>query len=432
MERAESPQAAVYSAVVSLGRALRRAGLRTDVDAEQLLCRALAVLDVRRRSDVYWASRACFVRGPDEIDTFDRLFERFWEGRDLAGSGRGSEHGESDPRITGPQHGGEAMPQLRVQGRASTLVGEGLTRAAREVPTAGSEERGSGNRRGVLAAYSPAETLTEHEELAYDSDELGAVRRLADELRDAAPRRRSRRLLPARRGRLDVRRTVRRSLRTEGEALRPAYSAPSLRPRRLVFLCDVSGSMERYSRVLLASLKAAVGASRKTEAFVFATRLTRLTGALSETNVERSLEHARASVADWSGGTRIGEVVGGFNATWGRRGFARGAIVIVISDGWDRGDPARLAQALSRLRLQCRRLVWINPRPEGAAEQPLAIGMRAALPYIDDLVPGRDPRALADLARLVSGLDAGRPARRQRPVDSARASPTTAVGGLDR
>jgi uncharacterized protein len=419
-ERAAAP--AVHDASVALGRALRERGLATDVDSELAFCRALGEVEISNRERVYWAASACFVGRPDERPAFDAVFDRFWEGRELRPPGRGAEHGESDPRMTGPQSGGEALPQFRAQGRAGALVGGGLRRASREVPAAVEGRRGTGEQRGALAAWSPADVRTDREALSYAADELAAVRRLAEELRGAVPERRSRRMRASRAGRLDLRRTVRGSLGTEGEVLRLAYAAPSRRPRRLLFLCDVSGSMDRYSRVLLASMKAAVGPGRQAEAFVFATRLTRLTKELSEGETERALERARERVEDWSGGTRIGEVLRAFNRGWGRRGVARGAIAIIVSDGWDRGDPLELARELERLRLQARRLVWVNPRRSPPSEQPLAVGMRAALPHIDDFVDGHDPRAIAGLASVVGGLRADRPARgrRARGLDSYR------------
>jgi uncharacterized protein with von Willebrand factor type A (vWA) domain len=173
--------------------------------------------------------------------------------------------------------------------------------------------------------------------------------------------------------------------------------------------------MERYSRALLGSLHAAVGATPKSEAFVFATRLTRLTGTLAGRDGARALERARDAVDDWSGGTRIGRALEQFNRTYAPLGLARGAVVVILSDGWDRGDPDVLARELARLRLQCRRLIWLNPRPAQLDGQPLAVGMRAALPYVDDFVAGHDPRTVAALPRVVSGLGAARPARRQRP-----------------
>jgi uncharacterized protein with von Willebrand factor type A (vWA) domain len=179
--------------------------------------------------------------------------------------------------------------------------------------------------------------------------------------------------------------------------------------------------MERFSRVLLASLRAAVAAGIQAEAFAFATGLTRLTTTLDDRDVGRALEEARASVGDWSGGTRIGAAFGEFNRTWGGRGMARGAIVIVFSDGWDRGDPELLAREMHRLQLHARRVIWVNPRPADIDMQPLAVGMRAALPYVDDFIPGHDPRAILGLAGLICGLGGARPARPQRAVSSVSA-----------
>ena len=412
------PEPALTRAVVSLGRALRDRNVPVGIDEELAVVRALGEIDVSLRSRVYWATRACLVRRLDDVTAFDAVFDRFWLGLALDETGsRLAEHGAGDPRLPGPQHGGESLPQFRSENRSRSLLDDASARAssALELPTAANEETGGGARRGVLAAYSPEEALTERELLGYGEDELAVVRRLAEELRRAVPERRSRRLEPVRgAGRLDLRRTVRRSLETDGEALRLEHVAPSLRPRRLVFLCDVSGSMERYSRALLGSLQAAVGATAKVEAFVFATRLTRLTHRLSCHDVSRALEEARAAVVDWSGGTRIGAALAEFRRTYGRLGLPRGAIVVIVSDGWDRGDPDVLAGELACLRLECRRLVWINPRPPDLGGQPLAVGMRAALPHIDDFVAGHDPRAQAELARLIRAVGGSRPARRQR------------------
>jgi uncharacterized protein len=413
------PEQAVADAAVALGRALRETGANTSVDEELVLYEALAEIDMRSREQVYWAARSSLVRGPEQVAAFDRIFARFWAGEALDAPRRVSEHGESDPRMRGPQHGGESLPQYRLEGVSGSLVDGGINRASREIPAAGTQEAGGGERRGYLAAYSPAETLTERRPLDYAQDELAAVRLLGAELRAAMPQRRSRRLVPVRgRGRPDLRRTLRRSLATDGEPMRLARAGRSLRPRRLLLLCDVSGSMDRYSRLLLASLKAAVGAGGKAEAFVFATRLTRLTRQLSEGDPERALEQARGHVVDWSGGTRIGSALACFNSGWGRRGLARGAIVVIVSDGWDRGDPELLVRELRRLQLQSRRLVWVNPRPTDLDRQPLAVGMRAALPHVDTFVAGHDPRAIAGLAGLIGGLDPTRPARRRPALSS--------------
>ncbi|MEA2220232.1 MAG: uncharacterized protein QOJ35_2858 [Solirubrobacteraceae bacterium] len=403
----------IMYAAVEFGRALRTFGLCTSVDSENVFLRALAEIDVRAANDVYWAGHATFVKSPDQIETYRIVFERFWEGLPLIPGKRGSEHGESDPRMGGAHHGGEALPQYGGQGKEKVALDGERSRAHADLPTADGEDSTSNQQVGVLVAWSATEELTEREDMAYKQDELSALRQLAEEIKRAAPERRSRRQRPSARGhRFDVRGTVRQSMATDGEAFRLAYTAPRRVPRRLLFVCDVSGSMERYSRVLLSTLKVAIGASRKAEAFVFATRLTRLTKSLDGHDFERALEQARAAIPDWSGGTRIGGALAEFNRTYARRGFARGAIVLVVSDGWDRGDPAILAAEVRRLQLQARRLIWINPRPMEVDRQPLAIGMRAAMPYIDEFVPGHDPRAIAGMAHLIAGLNTERPHRR--------------------
>ena len=412
------PEEAVVGAVVRLGRALRERGVSCSVEEELVLVGALAEVDIRRREHVYWAARSVLLRCRDDAGTFDRVFERFWAGLALdAIEAPVAEHGETDPRLEGPQHGGSSLPPFRPDLGRSQLLDAESARASipAEVPFSPGEEAGRAERQGVLAAYSPDEALTERRPLEYGADELAAVRRLAEELRAAAPQRRSRRRARRRRGVLDVRGTIRRSLTTGGEPVRPVYAGPARRPRRVLFLCDVSGSMERYTRSLLASLQAAVGSSAKTEAFVFATRLTRLTRPLTGHDVARALTEARAAVPDWSGGTRIGHALAEFRRTYARLGLARGAIVVIASDGWDRGDPDLLAAELAALRLQCRLLVWVSPRRGDPAGQPLATGLRVALPHVDEYVPAHDPGALDALAGVLRRLGAGRPARPQRP-----------------
>ncbi len=412
------PDQAILAAAVALARALRNYGMSASVDSELVFFRALAEVDVRNRVELYWAARATLVHNPDERVVFDTVFERFWEGQVLVPPRRGAEHGESDPRAGSSQHGGEALPQFKHEGDSKAAIDGDGNKATRDIPTAEGEQGGANNQqKGILAAWSSTDTLSEKARLHYQEDELAALRRLAEDIKKAAPERRSRRSRPNRSGhQLDMRRTLRNSLATDGEAFRLAFTAPARRPRRLLFVCDVSGSMERYSRVLLASLKAAVGAARKAEAFVFATRLTRLTKSLDGRDLEEALEQARASVPDWSGGTRIGTTLADFNRTYGRRGFARGAIVLVVSDGWDRGDPKVLAGEVRRLQLQARRLIWVNPRPQEVDQQPLAIGMRAAMPFIDEFVPGHDPRVVAGLARLISGVGSDQRPNRRVPA----------------
>jgi len=420
-EEQRPPDQAILAASVGFARALRELGMSVSVDSELVFFSALAEIDVREQSEVYWAAHATFVHSPGERVVFDSVFERFWAGYPLLLPERGAEHGEADPRMVGPTHGGEALPQFKQEGKSAAPLDGEKNRGTRDIPSADGDQGSSDQRPGLLAAWSPEEAEQDRQRLAYAQDELVALRQLAEDIKRAAPLRRSRRCRAAPGGhRLDMRRTLRDSMATDGEAFRLSYMAQRQRPRRLLFLCDVSGSMERYSRVLLASLKAVVGGARRAEAFVFATRLTRVTRSLDGRDLERALEQARATVPDWSGGTRIGQAVADFNRTYGRRGFARGAIVVVVSDGWDRGDPELLADEVRRLQLQARRLVWINPRPMDIHQQPLAIGMRAAMPFIDDFVPGHDPRVVAGLAKLIGDLGGQRPPR--QPIRATTAS----------
>jgi uncharacterized protein with von Willebrand factor type A (vWA) domain len=251
-------------AAVEFGRALRTFGLCTSVDSENVFLSALAQIDVRAANAVYWAGHAAFVKSPDQIETYRIVFERFWEGKPLVPGKRGSEHGESDPRMGGAHHGGEALPQFGGKGKEKVALDGERSRAHADLPSADGEDSMSNQQVGVLVAWSAQEELTEREDMRYQQDELSALRQLAEEIKRAAPERRSRRQRPSANGnRFDVRGTVRQSMGTDGEAFRLAYTAPRRVPRRLLFICDVSGSMERYSRVLLSTLKVAIGASRK-------------------------------------------------------------------------------------------------------------------------------------------------------------------------
>ena len=203
------------------------------------------------------------------------------------------------------------------------------------------------------------------------------------------------------RGRPDVRRTVRRALRSGGEAAHLHHLEPHQRPRRVVLLCDVSGSMEPYSRALLRFAQAAVAGRAQVEAFALGTRLTRLTRELASRDPDAALAAAGAAVADWSGGTRLGDGLARFNDEWGVRGMARGAVVVILSDGWDRGDPTELAEQMARLSRVAHRVIWVNPLKASRDYEPLARGMAAALPYVDEFVEGHSLASLDELAEVI-------------------------------
>jgi uncharacterized protein with von Willebrand factor type A (vWA) domain len=260
-------------------------------------------------------------------------------------------------------------------------------------------------------AASNEEVLREKRFDGLAPDELAQLYRLMSRLEIATPTRRTRRAERGRRGeRLDLRRTLRGSMRTAGDPIRLARRRRRVIRRRVVMLCDISGSMEPYARAYLQFLTCAAGSGPNAEAFVFATRLTRLTRALRSRSPERALQRAAAAAPDWSSGTRIGDALKAFNDRHGRRGMARGALVVILSDGWERGDPALVAREMERLSRLAYRIVWVNPRAASSGFSPRAGGMAAALPHCDALVSGHSLAALDEVIDAI-GSDAPRGVR---------------------
>ena len=220
------------------------------------------------------------------------------------------------------------------------------------------------------------------------------------------PKRRSRRLRPHRRGRrIDLRRLLRKSMATGGEPVERTFRRRLEAPRKLVVLCDVSGSMEAYSRALLLFVHALVGSGRGVEAFAFGTRLTRLTPELATRDPEQALRAATKRVVDWASGTRIGTSLKVFNDVWGRRALSRGAVVVVVSDGWEREDPLLVSREMARLSRAAYAVVWVNPLKGHPEYEPLAAGMRAALPYVDRFLSGHNLASLEELADVIGGIE---------------------------
>jgi uncharacterized protein with von Willebrand factor type A (vWA) domain len=272
----------------------------------------------------------------------------------------------------------------------------------------------------VSQTYSQSELLRRKDFSEMTPDELEAVKRLMSRLLWYLGQRRTRRHRPGGATALDMRRTWRRNLRYGGEIMEWAQTRPKFRPRPLVVIADISGSMERYTRLLLHfiySLNA--GSDRSVEAFVFSTRLTRVTRQLQDRDVERAMKEVSTAVADWAGGTRIGDALKRFNYDWARRVLGHGAVVLLISDGWDRGDPALLAHEIARLQRSCHRLIWLNPLLGLPDYEPLTRGMQAALPYVDDFLPAHNLGSLEELAQHLSRLEHRRPARKQYSTTSS-------------
>jgi uncharacterized protein with von Willebrand factor type A (vWA) domain len=360
---------------VAFARVLRGAGLPVPLDSVLTFTAALGEVGLEHRDDVYWAARATLVRRPEDVGIFDRAFAAFWDRR---------------------EHLIEGAPEETV--RLTLAIDEGEDGSDDDESATGSDEP------TITLRWSAAEVLRHRDFALYTADELDEAQRLMADLRLAGSPRRSRRLVASRRpsGRLDLRNTVRAALRTEGEPMATLRRAPGTRPRRLILLLDVSGSMEPYARALLRFVHAAVAGRQKVEAFALGTRLTRITKELSTHDPDVALSQTGGRVPDWSGGTRLGESLRRFNDEWGVRGLARGAIVVVLSDGWDRGDPAVLGEQMARLSRVAHRLVWVNPLKVTPGYAPLARGMAAALPYVDEFVEGHSLAAMQELARVIS------------------------------
>jgi hypothetical protein len=262
--------------------------------------------------------------------------------------------------------------------------------------------------------YSERELLRHKDFSLVEESELESIKRLLAELAWRIGQRRTHRLSPGGRSVTDLRHMFRSSLRFGGEILEWDYKQFKLKPRPLIVLADISGSMERYTRMLLYfAFSISKRFTQDVATFVFSTRLTHITAALRRRSVDQALAQVSSSVPDWSGGTRIGEALKSFNFTWARRVLGRGAVVLLISDGWDRGDAALLRREMARLQRSCYRLIWLNPLLGGADYEPLTRGMQTALPYVDDFLPVHNLASLEDLAAQLARLGQDRPLRRQ-------------------
>jgi uncharacterized protein len=382
---------------VAFGREVRDAGIPTTPDRTLRFARALTLAPPAGRDALYWTARAIFVSAREQIVLFDAVFGRTFDGLLDVACARGDQNA---PVIATGARTAPRPPSPDARSLQAQEAGGGSAPGA----AVRAQDPGEGPEREVsVAAASELERLADRDFAELDGAELAAVRRMMAELALAVPTRLSRRSRRDRHGeRLDLRATLRASRRTGGDPARVLRRRRRRVPRRLVVLCDISGSMEAYSRAFLQFLHSATAAA-DAEAFVFATRLTRLTRALRGRNPDLALARASAAAPDWSGGTRIGEALAHFNDGYGRRGMAHGAVIVILSDGWERGDPALLAREMERLRRLAHRIVWVNPRKAAPGFEPLAGGMAAALPSCDAFLAGNSLRALAAVADAIAG-----------------------------
>ncbi len=350
---------------------LRSGGLVVPTSVSLRYREAIEAVGLDDGEAVYWAGRATLLTRPEDVAMYNAMFLAFFHRN---GTGfRVRFEDEPEDATLGVDDGDD-----------------------------GSEGAGDGDDETLALRYSAAEVLGAKDFAEFTAAELDEATRVMAKMRLHPARRQSRRRRPVANGsRMDLRRTVRGAMRTEGEPICLATTETGTRTRRLVLLLDVSGSMEPYARVLIRYAHAAVVGRGRVEVFALGTRLSRMTRQLGSHDVDDAVAEAAASVVDWSGGTRLGDAIGSFNDEWGVRGMARGAIVVVLSDGWDRGDPDKMALEMERLQRTAERVVWVNPLKASPGYEPLARGMAAALPHVDVFLDGHCLDSLRTLSEAI-------------------------------
>lgn len=369
---------------VHFGRLLRAAGIRVTPTQVVDLAESLQYIDIGNRHDFKNAARALLISRHEQLALFDRAFDLFWQ-----------------PHAPAPLRHLD-LTQLRQRQREPKN-----TQWRVDKPNQSGGDDRSIHEEPLLdkiLTYSDVEVLRRKDFAALDADELALVKRLMLQMQWELEPRRTRRKAPVPRGaQVDLRRTLRQNLRFGGELVQLAHRERRVKRRPLVLICDISGSMERYARVLLQFVYIATSRLDRVESFVFSTQLTRITRQLRSRNVDQALNEAAAAMPDWGGGTRIGEAIRRFNYDWSRRVLGQGAVVLIISDGWDRGDIDLLGREMDRLHRSCHRLIWLNPLLGGAGYEPLVRGIQAALPHVDDFLPVHNLASLEQLAATLRG-----------------------------
>ena len=411
--------------VGALSRRLHDAGVPVTPERAAGFARALTLVRPITRRRLYWTARAVFVSDRSQLEAFDAVFASIFGGAQAEAL-----HPEEVRVVRAPA---DDRPKSKLKTSFRELEPHLPKRSpdASPAPSRLGADDGDQDAAEVevpLALASDEELLRRKRFEALEPHELAQLYQLMSRLELSTPVRRTRRFERARHGqRIDVRRTLRSSLRTGGDPIRLARRRRRIARRRLVLLCDISGSMEPYARAYLQFLTCATGSGPNAEAFAFATRLTRLTRALASRSPERAIQRAAAAAPDWSSGTRIGDALKAFNDRHGRRGMARGAVIVIISDGWERGDPKLVGREMERLARLAHRIVWVNPRVSAHAFSAQAGGMVAALPYCDALVSGHSLEALNEVAKAIgadspSGLPTASP-QAQPAVDGGEQEP---------
>ena len=363
------------------GRVLRRAGIAVHPGRLLDVVSALDHVDIASRAEVYHACRALLVHRQEQIAIFDLAFDAFWSAH--SGGRRGA--AARGTKRNAP--GGAVLEPAGAEATAG-LGGDEDTEPAS----------------GALKIWSDAAGVADKDFAMLTTEELNAASEALSRLEWGPGQRRTRRWIRGRGPRLDLRRAIAESRRTGGDVVTIARQTRRIRARPLVLLCDISGSMERYSRMLLHFAHAIASRHHRVEAFLFATRLTRITRQLRTARADEAIAAVAKIVPEWSGGTRIGSALKQFHQQWGGRALTGGPVVLLVSDGWDCGDPSELAAQIARLARSAHRLVWLNPLLGTIGYAPLTRGLQAALPFVDDFLPARTLNDFADLAAHLNSL----------------------------
>jgi uncharacterized protein with von Willebrand factor type A (vWA) domain len=401
-----TPHGNLLHNLILFGRLLRALGLDINPGRMIDLVQALDFVEIGRKADFFYTARSLLVHDQDDLPLFDQAFDLFWR----------------RPRGEGVNFG--ELLELRPPGGEDQ---EPITTPpildAEETAVSGDEDEAEELREiiEITRTYSSRELLRTKDFSELTQTEMQAIKQMMSQMVWQLGLRRTRRRRPGDGRSYDLRRSLRKNLRYGGEVLEWPRRQYKFKPRPLVVIADISGSMEQYTRMLLHFIYTLVeGLDQSVESFVFSTRLTRITRQLRGRDVDRALQEVGQHVHDWAGGTRIGESLKMFNFEWGRRVLGRGAVVLMISDGWDRGDPELLRQEVARLKRSCYRLIWLNPLLGSENYEPLTRGIQAALPVIDDFLPVHNLASLEDLAAHLMQLTEGkRPSRRPQQLSGA-------------
>ena len=352
---------------------LRAMGIEVPIASTIVFHEALGKIGIHERDNVYWAGRTTLLSQPGDIPTYDEAFQSFWEG------------------------------SIRVEIREPNEVDNFASLPDSEIDL---EEVEDGINYDNIASlkYSRSEILSEKDFALYSEEELDEVYDLMKSIELIGGKRQSRRRIATSRQTKhpDLKKIVKSSFRTGGEPIKRHFTHRGEKTRQIIFLLDISGSMESYARALLRFIQAAVVGRRRVEAFTLGTRLTRITRELSNRDLDAALTHTSQSVSDWSGGTRLGEAFQEFINNWGQRGLGRGSTIVILSDGWDRGDASIMTEQMGRLSRISHQIIWMNPLKVSPGYEPLAQGMAAALPFVDQFIEGHSLESLNELAELLT------------------------------